>query len=227
MTSERKPAYLSAILCVVACLAVPPGAQGQQAASSAHFGASASGGGAGRGASVAVRDAGTGGGSTWGAGKGSFGHSAQPGGVWRDRTTLPATSGAGQGAAQAGSPATRSLSSAGALPSDSFHAKQTGITGNGALRTTRISPAVSGQHSGISASSRGAVSGPSGLRHAAGSRGRVGSLGRGASRRAKRSSSGFDSSLAQRAIGNRPPPGFSPREGLNTGLSNQGARPLP
>jgi hypothetical protein len=228
MNSERKPTYLSAILCVFACLAIPPGAHGQQPASSAHFGASVSGTGSGSGASMAVRGAGTGGGSIWGAGKGSFGHPAQPGGVWRDRTTLPATSVAGQGAAQAGSHAMRSPSSEGALPPESFHAKQTGIHGNGALRTTRISPAASGQRSGISVSSSESVSGPSGLRHTAtGSRGRVTSLGLGASRKPKRPSSGFDSSLTQREIGNRPATGFSPREGLNTGLSKPNTRLLP
>jgi hypothetical protein len=224
MSIEKKAACVSRVLCIVACLIGLGGAQGQQPANSAHFGASAPRSGSAAGASAAARGPGSGGSSTWGAGKGSFGSSAQPGGVWRDGTTLGAAPGASRGTTRARAFASDAVPPGGALPPGSFSAKPTGIRGTVAPGAAHLSHSSSGQGFGIMTSGRGSASGSSGMRHAAvGSWGRVASPGRGAGRGATRPSSGLAFSVGKQKLEKGRVAGSSMHRELATGLSRQGA----
>jgi 23S rRNA pseudouridine2605 synthase len=224
MNIEKKAACVSIVVCIVACLIGLVGAQGQQPAASAHVGASAPRSGSATGASAAARGAGSGGSSTWGAGKGSFGYSAQPGGVWRDGTSLGAGPGAGRGTTHARAFASDAAPSGGALPPGSAGAKPTGIRGSAAPGAAHLSHSFSGPGSGIAASGRGSASRSFAMRHAAGGpRGRVASLGRGAGRGATRPSPGLASSVGKYPREKGTVVSSSLHRELATGLSKQGA----
>lgn len=224
MNIEEKAACVSRVLCIAACLIGLGGAQGQQPATSAHFGASAPRSGSATGASAAARGAGSGGSSTWGAGKGSFGSSAQPGGVWRDGTSLGAAPGASLSTTPARAVASDAVPPGGALPPGSFRTKPTGIRGSAAPGAAHLSRSSLGPGSGIMASGRGSASRSFAMRHAVGgSRGRVASLGHGAGRRVTRPSSGLAPSVGKYPLTRGTVGGSPVHRELGTGLSKQGA----
>jgi hypothetical protein len=224
MNGEKRAVHVSILLCVAACFTGLIGAQGQQSATAAHVGPSAPRPGSTAGARAPVRDTGSGGASTWGAGKGSFAYSVQRGGVWSDGTTLGAAPGAGRGTAPSRASVTEALSPGSALPSGSSSGKQTGIRENAALGAAHLSRSSPGQGSGIMASGRGSVSGSSGMRHAPiGSRSRVGAPHRGAGRGTVRPSSGLASSVGKHPLAKGTVASSSLYRELGTGLNVQRA----
>jgi hypothetical protein len=223
MTYELKVIHRWFVLFAVASIATLPGAAGQQAAASSHIGASASGSGSSVGMSANSRRAGSGGTSTWSAGKGNFGYSAQPGGVWRDGTALGATTSAGRGTTQSRASAPDVLSP---TSGNSFGAKPTGMRGNPGAGAARVFPSPSIFRPGLTASGRGIASKQPGKSYVANrSRTRVGSLGGGAGRRPTRSSSRLTSSVAKPALTRGAAAGYSLHSGLDTNLSKRDVGP--
>jgi hypothetical protein len=226
--NEMKIALGMIVLCTALLLATPNVMQGQQSASSAHFGAGASSSTSTPGANTAGGSTGAGGGSTWGAGGGSFGYSTARGGVWRDGTILGTTQGAGAGTTQSNTSSADVLSSAGALPSGSFSARPTSIRGNAATGTTHLSRSFPYQHSGAMASSSGYAVQPFAKRHVAvGSRDRVTSMGRDSGIGGNRPSASLASPMGKHPQRTGTVAGSSLRSGLNTRLNARSAEPLP
>jgi hypothetical protein len=205
MTFGTNAASLSILLCFIACSVSPHDMRAQQAASS-HFGASAP-----QPASTApVRSTGTGGGSSWGAGKGSFSNPAQPGGVWHDGSTLSAGTGIAHNTAQAHAADTEPLSTGGNIAAPSSGTKAPSFRGTAASGTAHLSR---------SSPIRGSVSQSSTMSHAGGgSRSRAGSLGRGTGRGGTGRPSSLGSSLAQHGQIKKSETDSSLHSGLDTGL---------
>jgi hypothetical protein len=231
MTFEKKATCVSIVLGIVVCFISLYGAQGQQPATSFHFGASASRSGSTASARASVRGTGSGGSSTWGAGKGSFGYSAQPGGVWRDGSTLGAAPGAARATTQEHASAANAISPGGNVAAGSFSPAPPNVRGNAVPRTAHLSRPSLGQRSGIMATGRGSVSGSSGMRHAAvGSRGRSVMLARGAGKNKNRPYSGVAPRVTQRAPTLGLPGISAPRtelDKLDTGLITSGVESQP
>jgi hypothetical protein len=226
--NEMKMALGLIVVCTALLLATPNVMQGQQSASSAHFGAGASSSTSTPGANAAGGSTGAGGGSTWGAGGGSFGYSTARGGVWRDGTILGTTQGAGPGTTQSNTPSADVLSSAGALPSAAFSARPTSIRGNAAAGTAHLSRSSPYRNFGTMTSSSGYALQPFGKRHVAvGSRGRVTSMGRASGRGGNRPSASLASPMGKHPQRTGTVAGSSLRSGLNTRLNAQGSEPLP
>ena len=206
MTFRTNAASLSILLCSIAYFMSPHEMRAQQAASS-HFGASAP-----PPASAApARSTGTGGGSSWGAGKGSFSNPVQSGGVWHDGSTLGAGTGIAHNTAQAHAADTGPLSTGGniAVPSSSMKAPS--------FRGTATSGTA---HLSRSSAIRGSVSQSSTMSHAGGgSRSRAGSSGRGIGRGGTGRPSSLGSSLAQHGQIKQSVTDTSLHSGLDTGLS--------
>lgn len=228
MTSERRTIYLWIAPFVIASFVVLPGAEGQRPAALSQFGASASSSGSAAATSEISRGTGYRGGSTWDAGKSSFGYSAQLGGVWRDGTTLGAAPRAGRGTTQARASAKDALPRGYVPPSDSLSATATGIRGKAAAGTTHLPRFSSGQHPGITLSGRGSVSKFSSMSHAMGrSRGRAASLGRRADSRSTRPSSGLVSRIGKPEFTREKEANYSLRSGLDMGVRKREEGPLP
>jgi len=227
MIFKKKATRVSIVLCVVGYFIGLRGVQGQQPAISTHLGASAARLGSTAGASSAVRGVGSGGSSTWGAGKGSFGYSPQPGGVWRDGTVLSAAPSAGRGTTEARTSPADAFPSGEALPSGTVSAKPAGMRGNVIPGTAHLSRSSSGQGFGITATGRRPVSGSVGIRRAAvGSRARIASPGRGVGRGITRQASGLATSVGRYPLTRGTAANSSLHRELTTGLSNQGAARL-
>lgn len=210
MNCETRATSVSILLSIIVCFISLTTVKAQQAVS-LHFGASASRPDSAAGASAPVRGSGSGGGSSWGAGKGGFGYSAKPGGVWRDGSTLSAAPGVAPSTTQVRTPAVGALSAGGDLAAGSLSPKGTSVQGN---------PASSTAHFPRSSSGRGSVSKSSGMGHAAGgSRGRVGSSGLGTGRGETRQSSGLTTSITQHRLTEGSSARSSLHSGLDTGLS--------
>jgi hypothetical protein len=210
MNCETKIAFVSTFVYFVACSMSPNAMQAQEAASS-HFGASAPRSASASGGIIPVRGTGVGGGSSWGVGKGSFGSSAQPGGVWRDGSTLGASAGAAHSTAQPHAPAAEPFSAGGDLAVPSSGAKTPSFRGNAASGTA---------HLFRSSSVRGSTLKSSRMGHAVGgSRGRPSSLGRGAGNAGTRQSSGLTTGLTQHGLPQRSAARTFQPSGLDTRLS--------
>ena len=221
MTSERKTIHLSMVLSIAACFIGAHDAQAQQSAAPTHFGASAFGSASTASAGVAARSNRSGAVSTWGAGRATLGNSAQPGGVWRDRTPPGAT----RATMQTHTVPAGDVSAGGALPPESFSAKPAGVRRDSALGAAHLSRSSPNRHFGTKASSGGYAVQPFGKRHVAvGSRDRVTSLGSAVARQKTRPSLTPAPSLAQRAIGKEPAASSHFHGELDTRLSRQGLR---
>jgi hypothetical protein len=217
MTSAMKGIHVSIFLGFIACFI---DAHGQQSVASSHFSASTSSSASTTNADVAPRRAGTRGTSTWGAGKGSFGYSAQPGGVWSDGTTLGAAPGTTHVTTQASTSSANALAPSLTRAQGSFSAKPSGAHGSAAFGATHLSHSYSTQLNGSVAAGSGSAARPSGMRHAVvGSRGRVVLLNRAASKGKTQSSSSPSSSMAKRAIGKEPAATSHLHSGLDTRLN--------
>jgi hypothetical protein len=167
--------------------------QGQQAASSANFGARTAQPSATTG-THAARGAESSRGSSWGAGKGSFVYSVQPGGVWQNGTTPSAATGIPRAATQSSYSAMDTSSSSGALAAASFIPKSSSTHGSAPPRTVHFSHLSAAHGSGTNTSGRGSVTRPSSSRlNTAGPQSSAGFLGRGAGGSDTRSSSGLNS----------------------------------
>lgn len=79
MNSEKRAKAVLILQGILACSICGPGMQGQQATSSTHFGQRPPSAGSTVGATAPIGGQGSGGGSSWGAGRGSFG-SGRPAG---------------------------------------------------------------------------------------------------------------------------------------------------
>jgi hypothetical protein len=203
MNYATKAASVSILLCMIAYLMSLNAIQAQETVSS-HFGAGATRSASAVGGTIPVQSAGAGGGSNWGAGKGSFAQSAQRGGVWRDGSTLGAATGTTHNAAPV------HTSAGGELTAGSSGAQASGARGSVASGTANLSH---------SSSARGSVSKSSSMSHGVGgSLSRAGSLGRGIGRGGTRRPSSFGSSLAQHGRTKESIASPSLRSGLNTGL---------
>jgi len=135
MNCDNKAISVSILLSILFCSICLPGVRAQQTANSARFGASASRSGSGASTSTAVRGGGSSGVSSWGAGKGSFGNSAQPGGVWRDGSTRDTT--------QARTAAVSSPLAGGGPAAGSVSPKPTGARGSPTSGTAHLSSSSS------------------------------------------------------------------------------------
>jgi hypothetical protein len=225
MNSEKKPNSVSILMCVFACSICLPAVQGQQAASAAHFGQGASSSGLTTGASAPVRGTGSGGGSNWAAGKGSFGLSAQPGGVWHDSGPSLGIGAVGvRSTTQPRTSVVDVLPPSGALPSEFSSSKPASVRGNAAAGTAHLSRSSSGRSSGGTAFGRRAMPKSSGISNAAvGSRRGLASLAGGAGSGETRPSSGLAARLAQQGLIKSP----SLNGGVDTGLATKGSRQQP
>jgi hypothetical protein len=226
MNCVKKVNAVSVPLCIIACFISLHPVQAQQIATSAHFGASALRAASTAPSSVVGRAAASDGSSRWTAGQGSFGSSAQAGGVWRDESTLSAAPGVAPGTKPARTFPANAFSPSDDLAAGSFSAKPASGRGNAESGAAHLSRSFSGQRSGASAFGHGAASKSSDMRHtAAGSRGRVGSPGRGAGRGENRPSSGMASRVTQRTptrglAGNSSLPGALDARSTKSGLKS-------
>jgi hypothetical protein len=219
MNSERRANLVLVLQGIVACIICAPLMQSQQPASSSQFGQRPPSAGSTVGATAPIGGAGFGGGSSWGAGKGSFGVGVQHGGIWHDNgPSFGAAAGSG-GSTQARPSATSALPSAAGLPSgfapstpSSFH----GSTASGAvhpLHSTSFhtfgAPVI---HHGVTSGSRGRS------RATAGSEWRVSSHGRASTREGARQTPGVTTSMPKQSV-----TGNSHLDlGLDTGLPANG-----
>ena len=184
MSPEKKKKSFSnplcILLCIAACLTSLHAAKAQQRAASNHFGGTLPS------ASPATRERGpertsvSGGGSNWSAGQGSFGTAVQPGGVWRDESTLPAVVDNAGSATQVHSSAKGVFPSSSVLEADSFTQTATSVRRNAASGPAHLSHFSAGLHSGLMSASRSPVLRSSTMRPVAGvSRNETGSRSRG------------------------------------------------
>jgi endoglucanase len=210
MNSKTKAASVSIFLCTLACLMSLNAAQAQQAASS-HFGASAPRPTSAIGGTVPVRGTGAGGGSSWGAGQGSFGNPAQPGGVWHDGSTLSFGTGIAHNTAQGRASGTEPFSAGGSLAAPSSGAKAPSFRGKVASGPAHLTRSSSIRGSASKSSIMGRAGG--------GSRSRAGSFGRGTGRGGTEHPSGLGSSLAQQGRPKESMTDSTLHDGLNPGLS--------
>lgn len=227
MNRETKTASVSIFVCALVCLISLNAMQAQESGSS-HFGAGRQHSVSPAGAGVPARSVGASGGSTWGAGKGSFKSSAQPGGIWSDGSSVSASPGVGHGATQVLAPAA-AAPALGAGRSGSLSASNARIVrGNTAPGLAHLSHSSPDRRFGTTASGHSPISRPSGMSHPiGGSRGRVGSLGRGAGRGKTQKSTSLTSTVGQYPSTWRPTPSSSLKSGLDTGLSKKGAGAQP
>jgi hypothetical protein len=215
----RKKSNLAALsLLAIACGLGLPGAQAQQSASSTRAGASATRSRATADPTTANRPSTIGGSSSWTAGKASFGSAGanQAGGVWRTAPGLSTASVATRSTAptppSAATPATarsavNPLPPSNAPAPESLSSKPTGFRPSSLPGTTRVFGSAAGpgsaagtSHAGTAPVSRGSLSRPSGMGHAArGTQGRLGSQARPGSQRRAGSQGRFSSQ--QRGIG--------------------------
>jgi hypothetical protein len=224
MTSERKAIHLSMVLSIAACFIGAHDAQAQQSAAPTHFGASAFGSASTASAGVAARSNRSGAVSTWGAGRATLGNSAQPGGVWRDRTPPGAT----RATMQTHTVPAGDVSAGGALPPESFSAKPAGVRRDSALGAAHLSRSSPNRHFGTKASSGGYAVQPFGKRHVAvGSRDRVTSMGRVSGKGRSRPSASLASPMGKHSQRTGTVAGFSQRSGQNTRSNARGEGPLP
>lgn len=217
MNREAKLTSVSIFVCAMVCLISSSAMQAQESGSS-HFGAGAQHAVSTASAGISARGAGASGGSTWGGGKGSFKSSAQPGGIWRDGSSVSASPGVGYSATQVLTPAVSAPAFGAVRSGNSSGSKVKPVGGNTALGMAYPSRSSASQRSGTAASGHSPVSRPVG-----GSRGQTGSLGRGAGRGKTPESSGLTSKVAPHPSPLRPTPSSSLKNGLDTGLSKNGA----
>ena len=214
MNSEWKSKSVSILLGIVACPICLPAVQGQQAASSTRFGQAPLHTSSTAGATAPIH---SGGGSSWGAGGGSFGSSVQPGGIWHDDGPSLGVAGGAGSSTQSRRTASSGLPSGGTVPSGfsiSAPSNLHGTTGgvHSSHTTSRHSPGASVVHHGITSRAKGRGHG------AAGSRWRVASLGSGSARQGTRRTSGVTTSMPRQSVTGNSQLGL----GLDTGLPANG-----
>jgi len=222
MNREAKATTVSIFVCATMCLiSLTPGRA--QESGSSHFGAGTQHSFSSAGAAVPAQSVGASGSSTWGAGKGSFKSSAQPGGIWSDGSTLSASPGASHRATQVLTPAAGAPAFGAVRPGSSSASKARTVRGNTAPGMANLSHSSSDQRFGTKTSSHSPISGPSGMSHpVGGSRGRVGSLGRSTGRGKAPASPGLTSRMAQHPSTLKSSPSSSLKRGLDTGPSKTG-----
>lgn len=208
MSTDKRARFVLVLLCALGWLASPSSVLGQSQAGSSRFGAGSSSTSSTAGARASARSVGSGGSSSWGAGKGSFGNSAQSGGIWRDGSTLsPALSSPHQKTEvrdTLGAP----RSSARIATTRSSGTRATGVRGIGASSPAHLS------RPGLGA---GTARKTSGFGHSAGrSRSRVGSTGKRAKNVEGLESSGLATRLGHPGLFKTPAASASPHTGLGT-----------
>jgi hypothetical protein len=190
----KKVNAASILLLIGACFICPHPVPAQQPQDASHFGANEVGSGSTTSVGVPVRVTGSGGKSTWGAGKQSFGTSVQTGGVWRDGAALGAATPGTRTAKQDRASAKDASPPSGAPPPLFFGPKPTNARGNAAPGKGPIL-----RSSATSAIGRATMSKSSGTKHTAGrSRSRTRFNGPSDGKRETRPSSGLASGAAQR-----------------------------
>jgi hypothetical protein len=223
MNRKTRGSFVSIIVCGIVCLVSLNAVQAQQSTSS-HFGAGTQHTVSTAGAGVSAQGAGTGGSSTWGAGKGNFKSSAQPGGIWSDGSSSSASPGVAHSATQVLTPAASAPAYSAQRSGSSSSSKTMPVGGNTASGMAHLSRSSPTQRFGTAASGQSPVSRTSGISHPiGGARGRAGSVGRGAGRGETSESHGLTSTVAQRPPTWRPTPSSSLKSGLDTGLSKKSA----
>jgi hypothetical protein len=210
MNSRKRSTQVAILLSVIVCFMSVYEVGAQQDVST-HFGSNAQRVGSTAGASFSVHGATSGGGSSWGAGKGSFGSSAQPRGVWRDGSTLNAVPRTAPSTTQGRNSAFGAPSAGGESASGYLSPKGTSTRGNAATSAAHLSRNSSGRSTVSASSGGGHIFG--------GARSRLGSSGGGAGTREKHQSSGLATSIPKRRAAEGSAPGSSFHSGLNTGLS--------
>lgn len=184
--SEIGLVFRSLLVCALALQA----GQAQQPSASSHFGGGAmrpetTMGSGGTGASSSLGNH-----SSWGSGQGSFGSSAQPGGIWTDGASLNAGPGASSRSHATAAAPSYPIAPVSFSARPSTSRGMTGLSGAQALRSS------TGIHPVNQASSRGPAFKPAGTRFVTSSSGsRSGKRNFGSSKRASESSS----NLASRA----------------------------
>jgi hypothetical protein len=225
MIFEVRAIHFSIVLCIVTSIIGEHSTQGQQSIASSRFGASTSSSALTTGADVASRRAASGETPTWGAGKGSFGYSAQPVGVWYVGTTLSATLGNTHKLTQAHNSPTYTLLPSLAFAPGSFSAKPSGAHESAETFAAHLSYSFLNQPSGGVAESSGSAARSFGKKHAVvGSRGWVTFHGRSPSKRQTPPLSSLASNMTQRAGGKESASSFHLHSALGTQQSWQGAR---
>jgi hypothetical protein len=255
MKSKRKATTISISLCTIACFISPYAVRAQQAVSS-QFGAHSSSSGSKAGTSVSAGVAGSGGGSAWGAGKGNFGSTAQPGGVWRDGSTFSAAPTPAKVATQDRTPIANVSAPGGGAATESFSKKSVGGRESTESGSGHLSRSSLGRSSGGSSFGRGAAFKSSSMKSATGSHSRVtsfshgtgnfghstgsfghstdnvghgtGNVGHGlGNKEGTRPSTGLPSMLTPRTRTRGSSADSFPRTELETGLTKSDARALP
>jgi hypothetical protein len=201
MNFEKRAMSALVLQALVACVICVPLEQGQQAASSTQFGQRPPSSGSPVGTTAPIGGAGAGGGSSWGAGKGSFGTGVQPGGIWHDNGPSFGAAAGSAKSMQAQPSAASALPSGGGLPSGfspstpgSFH-RSAGSGAGRSLRSTGI------HSSGASVVHHGVTSGSRGRSHTtAGSEWRVASHGRASTREGARQTPGVTTSMPKQSV---------------------------
>jgi len=217
MNSEWRSKSASILLGIVACSICLPAGQGQQAASSTRFGQAPPRTGSTAGATAPIR---SGGGSSWGAGGGSFGSSVQRGGIWHDDgPSLGAAPGGVGRSTQTRPSAVSELPAGGSAPPgfsspspSSFHASSSAGVARSFHSTSGHSFGAPVVHHGIASRAKGRGHG------AAGSRWRVASLGSSSAKLGTRRTSGVTTSMPRQSVNRNSQLGL----GLDTGLPAKG-----
>ena len=173
MSCLKKMSAVSISLFAIACSISLHAAQSEQAASSVRAGTSASRSTAGT--TTASHSTAFGGGSSWTAGKGSFGSTNQTGGVWRAESAPSAVPGAARGTTPTASSAVRAFPSSNTVALGAYSPKPTNAKSGVSHGTAHFSRPSSGSHYGIAAGGRGSLSTSSSKRRVAtGSQSRIG-----------------------------------------------------
>jgi hypothetical protein len=219
MKSERKPYLIAIFLWVVAGTISIPAGRAQQNPKSAQFGAGASRSGSTVGVSAPSQASAYGGASSWAAGKGSFGDSAQPGGVWHDDgPTLGALGGASSLATQFRPSGANPLPPSGSFSSGLSSSKAANNHGKPAISATHLTQFSPASVRGSGSHIRNSTSIPTGIRPGAGrSRGRVGSHSRGLGGSENRPTAGLSTSAPLQALIKN----SSPKSELDIGLAKK------
>jgi hypothetical protein len=224
MTFPMKVVYIPFLLSVAACFIGANRAQSQRSVASSSFGASASTSASTAGKEVAARRADSGGYPSWDAGKGSFGYSAQHGGVWCDGTTLDTATGTAHITPIPPIAPADALSLSSSIAPASSYAKLFAPHRNAGFGASHLS------HSSSNQPSRGGTAGPAsaarslGLKYAVvGTHGRIAVPGKSFGNGKTRPSSSFASNMTHTS-GKEPEARLHQHNGLDTQLFQHGSR---
>jgi hypothetical protein len=202
MNSEKRARAVLILQGILVCSICVPGVQGQEAKSSAHFGQRPPSAGSTVGATAPIGGQGSGGGSSWRAGSGSFGTGVQQGGIWHDDgpSLGPAATGAGS-STQVRPSATSAHASGAGVPSGFSSSTPSSFHANAGTGATRSFHSTAGHFSGASVIGHGVMAGSKGRSHAAaGSQWRVASSGHGSARAGTRRPSGVTTSMPKQSV---------------------------